>query len=93
MTDIPDLSGKVAIVTGPTATKLIHMSRHDQCGARDETQQNTRKVNGIGFESTVEMSRKGAQAEPSLVLAGFLVGKRALQCSGSSFAGHSCRTK
>ena len=29
----------------------------------DLMQQNTRKVNGIGFESAVEMSRKGAQAE------------------------------
>ncbi|OLP97088.1 putative Xaa-Pro aminopeptidase P [Symbiodinium microadriaticum] len=46
VTDIPDLSGKVAIVTGPT-------------------------VNGIGFESTVEMSRKGAQ----VILAGRSEGK------------------
>ncbi|CAJ1405066.1 unnamed protein product [Effrenium voratum] len=46
--DMPELSGKVAIVTGPT-------------------------VRGIGFESAVEMARKGAQ----VILAGRSEGKGA----------------
>ena len=37
VSEMPDLSGKVAIITGPT-------------------------VGGIGYESAVEMARKGAKA-------------------------------